>query len=78
MSGQFPFKGSTKDELNKNIAGAIVEFSGIEWDSISEACKNFIRCCLKFDVNERWSAEQLLKHEWFRKNFKKELNIEVA
>lgn len=57
MSGKFPFKGESKIELNKNIAAGIVEFSGIEWDSISEDCKNFIRCCLKFDMNDRWSAE---------------------
>ena len=41
-----------------------VYFKGQTWDSISDSCKEFIKCLLEKDKMLRVSASEALEHDW--------------
>ena len=46
------------------IRRAKFSFPSPFWDNISDDAKDFICCCLELEVEERFTAEDVLQHQW--------------
>jgi calcium-dependent protein kinase len=62
-----PFPGGSSLEIQNRIKSGIYDLSGSEWDDVSDSAKNLIDGLLKINVDKRLTAEDALKHEWFKK-----------
>lgn len=60
----FVSQSSNQDELFDQILSGRFEFMAPYWDDISASAKELIQGMLQVDVNERFSAEQVLRHPW--------------
>lgn len=65
LGGYCPF-GDTDDErvLYSRIKACEYKFHDEFWGSVSDAAKDFIRCCLQPDPAQRHTASQALQHPW--------------
>uniref|UniRef100_A0A183C907 non-specific serine/threonine protein kinase n=1 Tax=Globodera pallida TaxID=36090 RepID=A0A183C907_GLOPA len=50
--------------MKSRIRAGQYNFSGPEWDRVSEAAKDLIRRCLVTDPDERATINQLMQHKW--------------
>ncbi|KAL3120654.1 hypothetical protein niasHT_007946 [Heterodera trifolii] len=50
--------------MKSRIRAGQYNFSGPEWDRVSEAAKDLIRRCLVTDPDERATITQLMQHKW--------------
>lgn len=68
MLGEYPFS-SAKTSFMK-LLQEITQFDRLDFKGIpaSAECVDFIDRCLAPKEDERWSAEQLLKHPWLESN----------
>ena len=66
LCGYPPFNGNTNVEIFHAIQNQNPIFTGEEWEDITTEAKDLIKLMLKKNPNERWSAEQCLKHKWFK------------
>ena len=66
LCGYPPFNGNTNVEIFHAIQNQNPIFTGEEWEDITSEAKDLIKIMLKKNPNERWSAEQCLKHKWFK------------
>lgn len=64
LSGKPPFIGGDKPAVYKSIKTMPLEFPDSEWANISEGAKEFLRMAIEKDPEERFTADQLLNHEW--------------
>lgn len=73
LCGFPPFSSASKNQkdLFRKIKLGRFSFPSPYWDGISEPAKDLIRNLLKVDPKERYTAEQLLAHEWIS-NIKEE------
>lgn len=58
LVGKSPFAASKEKEIMHNIVHAQYDHNAIH----SSEARDFIRCCLQVDPEQRWSAKQLLSH----------------
>jgi len=65
MSGVNPFIAENPIEVFKKIVEGNVPFDDKLWGDISKEGIMFIKCMLTVDPDLRYSAKQLLRHEWF-------------
>ena len=66
LCGYPPFNGNTNVEIFHAIQNQNPLFAGEEWDDITNEAKELIKLMLRKNPNERWNAEQCLKHKWFK------------
>eukprot|EP00612_Vaucheria_litorea_P006129 CAMPEP_0171471654 /NCGR_PEP_ID=MMETSP0946-20130122/832_1 /TAXON_ID=109269 /ORGANISM="Vaucheria litorea, Strain CCMP2940" /LENGTH=241 /DNA_ID=CAMNT_0012001183 /DNA_START=194 /DNA_END=919 /DNA_ORIENTATION=+ len=66
LSGYFPFDGSSDENVELRIRNSEFRFHKKYWAEISFEAKHFICCMLNKDTHLRWSAHQLLEHDWIR------------
>jgi len=66
ISGCPPFMDNKKKGLFLKIINGTYCIDGGGWDCVSDEAKSFITSCLTVDPAGRISAEDALKHEWFR------------
>uniref|UniRef100_A0A665VPN6 Serine/threonine-protein kinase DCLK2 n=1 Tax=Echeneis naucrates TaxID=173247 RepID=A0A665VPN6_ECHNA len=66
LCGFPPFRGSSDDQevLFDQILMGQLEFPLPYWDNISETAKELIRSMLEVEVDQRYSALQVLEHPW--------------
>ncbi|XP_019592026.1 serine/threonine-protein kinase DCLK1 isoform X1 [Rhinolophus sinicus] len=66
LCGFPPFRGSGDDQevLFDQILMGQVDFPSPYWDNVSDSAKELITMMLLVDVNERFSAVQVLEHPW--------------
>ncbi|XP_007889454.1 serine/threonine-protein kinase DCLK1a isoform X2 [Callorhinchus milii] len=66
LCGFPPFRGPSNDQdvLFDQILMGHQEFPSPYWDNISDAAKELITMMLQVDVDQRYSAQQLLEHPW--------------
>lgn len=64
LTGRNPFPGKSKEEVKQMIVTKELDFNKSYFMKISAECKDFLTKALTKKVEERWSAEQLLKHPW--------------
>ena len=61
-----PFQGKNNDEILHNIRFTELKFKKNEWAHISNSCKDLIRKMLSKNPKKRPSADNCLKHRWFK------------
>ncbi|KAI4905667.1 hypothetical protein NFI96_023131 [Prochilodus magdalenae] len=66
LCGFPPFRGSTEDQeaLFDQILMGQLDFPLPYWDSVSDSAKELITCMLQVEVNQRYTALQVLDHPW--------------
>uniref|UniRef100_A0A6Q2Y5B7 non-specific serine/threonine protein kinase n=1 Tax=Esox lucius TaxID=8010 RepID=A0A6Q2Y5B7_ESOLU len=66
LCGFPPFRGSCDDQelLFDQILTGQLEFPLPYWDSVSEMAKGLIRSMLEVEVDQRYTALQVLEHPW--------------
>eukprot|EP01129_Flabellula_baltica_P011450 TRINITY_DN5016_c0_g1_i1.p2 TRINITY_DN5016_c0_g1~~TRINITY_DN5016_c0_g1_i1.p2 ORF type:complete len:300 (-),score=78.75 TRINITY_DN5016_c0_g1_i1:1055-1930(-) len=62
LSGRLPFAANTDNELYKAIIKCDLTWKSPQFDTVSEEAKDLIRCLINKNVEERWTAEQVLEH----------------
>lgn len=68
LSGKNPFPGKNKEAVRELITSKDVDLGKAAIKNISAMAKDFIRKALIRDPEERYSAKELLDHEWIQKN----------
>lgn len=63
LSGSLPFDGKTDAEILKRVRAGNYSCSGKGFEDVSQEAKGLIRNLLKFNRQERTTAEQALRHE---------------
>mmetsp|Transcript_88774 Transcript_88774/g.286894 ORF Transcript_88774/g.286894 Transcript_88774/m.286894 type:complete len:570 (+) Transcript_88774:123-1832(+) len=66
LSGQPPFQGRTDAEVIQNVKRGNYAFKGATWDVVGDVAKDMVRRMLKFNPQERASAQQALQHVYIR------------
>ena len=66
LCGYPPFNGNSNVEIFHAIQNQNPIFTGEEWEDITPEAKDLIKLMLKKNQNERLSADQCLKHKWFK------------
>lgn len=66
LTGKFPFKGETFEQLKQNIIQGKLLLNDYYINKASAHVKNILSKLLKLNINERISAEQALEDEWFK------------
>ncbi|KAJ1114221.1 hypothetical protein NDU88_002460 [Pleurodeles waltl] len=66
LCGFPPFRGSGDDQevLFDQILMGQMDFPSPYWDNVSDSAKELITMMLQVDVNQRFSALQVLEHPW--------------
>nr|XP_057942407.1 serine/threonine-protein kinase DCLK1a isoform X2 [Doryrhamphus excisus] len=66
LCGFPPFRGSSEDQevLFDQILMGQLEFPLPYWDNVSETAKELIRSMLEVEVDQRYTALQVLEHRW--------------
>ncbi|KAJ0063552.1 hypothetical protein NL108_003866 [Boleophthalmus pectinirostris] len=68
LCGFPPFRGrgAEQEELFEHILRGTFEFSSPHWDGVSAAAKDLISGMLQLEVEQRFSAVQVLEHPWVK------------
>jgi len=69
LSGEFPFKPNGMRGIMKQIRNTEFQPKNLKskkWEIISDEAKDFVCCMLKVNLKERWTASQLLNHNWIK------------
>jgi calcium-dependent protein kinase len=66
LSGSPPFNAETDKEIMEQVALGEFDFDAPEWVEVSDAAQELIRKMLAYHPEERYSAEQVLNHPWFK------------
>ncbi|KAM9320700.1 serine/threonine-protein kinase DCLK1 isoform 2-T2 [Gastrophryne carolinensis] len=66
LCGFPPFRGSGDDQevLFDQILMGQVDFPSPYWENVSDSAKGLITCMLQVEVDQRYSALQVLEHPW--------------
>ena len=67
VSGHMPFPAETQDELFARIANGKFKMDHKSFEMVSDECKDLIRQMLVKDPKKRITAQNVLKHDWFKK-----------
>lgn len=65
LTGRNPFPGVGKAQVKHLIVTKELDYTKPYFKEISEEAVNFIQCALIRNIDERYSAAQMLKHPWF-------------
>jgi len=65
LSGCPPFHGQKETEILRRVEQGRYTFRLPQFEKVSEQGKNMIRACLLFNPEQRLSAQELLRHDWF-------------
>ncbi|XP_048840383.1 serine/threonine-protein kinase DCLK1a isoform X1 [Brienomyrus brachyistius] len=66
LCGFPPFRGSSEDQevLFDQILMGQLDFPSPYWDNVSDSAKELITCMLQVEVDQRYTALQVLEHPW--------------
>jgi len=64
LCGYPPFQGNSDAEVLQKVSLGLFEFRSQDWRNVSEDAKNLISSMLKKNPEERFSADQALRHTW--------------
>lgn len=65
VSGYLPFQGNKAAEVFRKIKEGAFHFNHVEFETISDECKDLIRKLLTTNEKQRLTGQQALKHPWF-------------
>jgi len=66
LCGFPPFYAENDAQLFEKIKRGDYRFLQPYWDPVSDSAKDFIRHMLVVDPKKRWTAKQLMDHEWLK------------
>lgn len=66
LCGYPPFNSITDKGIMEKVKSGDVTFPDSEWSKVSADAKEVIRNLLVKNPRKRWTADQALKHRWFR------------
>ncbi len=66
ISGYPPFNGANDKIIMEKVQKGVYNFSGREWNSVSDEAKAFIRKLLEYNPVQRLSAEEALNDPWMK------------
>ena len=72
LTSKPPFNGNNNKEIFEATKKGVYDIKTSPWNLISKNAKDLITKLLEYDVNKRISAEEALKHNWFKENKCKE------
>ena len=72
ITGRVLFKGRRPSEVFSKIANYELDFPEAKWKNVSADGRDLVQAMLAEDPDERITAEQALKHRWFRSSFAEE------
>jgi serine/threonine protein kinase len=78
ISGEFPFKGETKEEIYSNIKNTNLDFSSTKFNSISQECKDLISKLLEKDKNKRIKCNECFNHPFMKEEKFKRQDSEIS
>lgn len=64
LCGYPPFYGDSDTQIFDSVRSGKFDFPSPEWDTISDAAKDFICCLLKKNPLQRLTASQAMQHKW--------------
>ena len=64
LSGQFPYRGATDEELYDKICRADYHLPKDVRDSLSPAAKDLLAKLFSINAEQRPTAKQILEHQW--------------
>ena len=67
LSGLKPFWGKNQEIVSKKINKCKYNFDGPSWKHVSQEAKDFISSLIKYNPDERLTAEQALRTPWMKK-----------
>mmetsp|Transcript_12187 Transcript_12187/g.17749 ORF Transcript_12187/g.17749 Transcript_12187/m.17749 type:complete len:481 (+) Transcript_12187:1-1443(+) len=77
LSGTLPFTGNSHKEIFQRIISEQADLTGYLWKGISEEALNLLKRLLQKDQSFRLSAEEALRHSWFKEaNTEKKIAID--
>lgn len=68
LSGERPFQGETRSSIKASILRGLTSFPEEGFRRVGNLAKGLIRLMLDMDQSTRISAEDALKHDWFKTN----------
>lgn len=74
---EFPFNGSSVDELSKEIRNKEPKFGG-SFNNVSLDCKDLIKKLLVKDKTIRITVDEALDHPWFKNEAINEVEMDQA
>ena len=66
VCGYLPFQGGNAAEVFRKIKEADYHFNHVEFESVSEECKDLIRKLLEKNQKKRFTGQDALNHKWFK------------
>ncbi len=72
LVGYPPFNGSEDSQIIAAVKKGKYTVDEPEWDDVSEEAQDLVRKCLTYDPAKRISAEDALRHPWYKKYAKHE------
>jgi calcium-dependent protein kinase len=67
LCGYPPFNGSTDNDILKAVKKGKYDFPKKDWDNVSKEAIDLIQHMLQYDSKDRFSAQESLNHNWFKK-----------
>ena len=67
LCGYPPFNGETDKEIMAKVKTGRFKFYHEDWSNVSHEAKDLICKMLTFDQEQRITADEAMKHEWFTK-----------
>lgn len=78
LSGSPPFDGPDDSAILSKVKKGKFSFNNDVWTTISAEAKNLITRMLEYKQDTRISAEEALKHDWFKKCVKKSIDSDFS
>ena len=78
LSGVPPFNGANDQEIMKNVKIGKFSFSDSCWSNVSDKAKDLIKKLLTYDIDQRPSAEDAIKHPWITEMSVQAVDSQIA
>jgi len=77
LCGYPPFSGDSDSAVLSKVKTGKFSFNSADWKHISEDAKDLIKCLIKLNPAERYSAEKTLRHVWIENKAPKATNMNL-
>lgn len=70
LCGYPPFYGDSDNQIFESVRSGRFDFPSPEWDTVSDAAKDFICSLVKIEPRERLTASEALNHTWIQEQMR--------
>jgi len=78
LVGYPPFYGDNDSEVLQKVRLGNVVFNTADWKAVSQDAQTLIKCLLKMNQKDRYTAKQALDHEWVKKKAPKATGVAIG